>query len=152
MYRLVHPVINYTVRDLCKKEYHNHSKGCPNWNKKSGCPPQAKKIVDIIDLNNSVFAIWNRFNIGEHISNMQIKHPEWTEYQLRCCLYWQGRARKNLKGCIEEFKYWYKGYVILICPEANGVNVTATMQQIGIKLEWPPVRYSYQIVLAGKRT
>lgn len=32
---------------------------------------------------------------------------------------------------------------------AMGVNVTETIEKIGIKLEWPPVDTTYQIALAG---
>jgi hypothetical protein len=31
-----------------------------------------------------------------------------------------------------------------------GVNVTATMDNAGIMLEWPPKNVAYQIALAGK--
>jgi len=34
-------------------------------------------------------------------------------------------------------------------PEAYGVNVTATMAAVGIKLQWPPRDKTYQIALAG---
>lgn len=151
----IKPVIDYSVRDLCIKPYHNHKKGCPNWNKKKGCPPTAEKIEDVIDLTQTVFCIYNKFNLGKHTNKMEEKHPKWSEYQLRCCLYWQGKARKELKEKIELFRQYFDSkYIVLTCPEAHGVNVTATMKQLGINLEWPPVRYSYQIALAGcpKRT
>jgi hypothetical protein len=32
-----------------------------------------------------------------------------------------------------------------------GVNVTETMKQADIELEWPPMKYSYQIALAGTK-
>jgi len=40
--------------------------------------------------------------------------------------------------------------IIIKNPEGAGVNCTATMKKIGIKMEWPPIKYTYQIVLAGK--
>ena len=35
------------------------------------------------------------------------------------------------------------------CPEGAGVNITETMKNAGIILEWPPVNYTYQVALAG---
>jgi hypothetical protein len=34
-------------------------------------------------------------------------------------------------------------------PEAQGVNLTETMKNVGIILEWPPEKLAYQIVLSG---
>ncbi len=48
----INPVIDYSVRRLCVKPYPNHKKGCPNFNKKEGCPPTADffdKVYDLID-------------------------------------------------------------------------------------------------------
>ena len=41
--------------------------------------------------------------------------------------------------------------MVLYCPEAMGVNVTETMKNVGIILEWPPETVTYQIVIAGSR-
>ena len=43
------PVIEYSVRSLCSKEYPNHPHGCPNFGKRDTCPPKAlfwDKVVD----------------------------------------------------------------------------------------------------------
>jgi len=81
---------------------------------------------------------------------MRTKHPEWSERQLACCLYWQGTARKQLAERIKEFlKGQDEHLVVLRCPEATGVNVTATMKTLGIELERPPVIMAYQVALAG---
>ena len=82
---------------------------------------------------------------------MRGKHSNWSKRQLECCLYWQGTARKSLKKKIGEFLCSHSSLFIVSCPEASGVNLTATMKQIGIDLEWPPKEYTYQIVLAGNK-
>lgn len=143
------PIYNKNIRKLCLKSYYNHPKGCPNYNKKIGCPPNAQMIYETLDLNKDVFAIYNVFNLAEHIYRMNLKHPNWTERQLRCCLYWQPKARKQLREKIYEFLKIYKGYKIVNCPEAQGVNLTETMYDVGIILEWMPENIAYQIVLAG---
>ena len=57
---------------------------------------------------------------------------------------------EKIKGAkIKKFLIEHREYSIIACPEACGVNLTATMQKIGIELEWPPENVAYQIVLAG---
>jgi len=149
MFVQVEPVINHSVRGLCVRPYYNHPKGCPNFNKKVGCPPQAILFENEFDLNYPVYAIYNKFNLKEHMEKMKLKQPKWTEHQLRCVLYWQPKARNQLLVGIKEFIKEHKNYRISTCPEAQGINVTETMKNAGIELEWMPQVYAYQIALAG---
>jgi hypothetical protein len=83
---------------------------------------------------------------------MQTRHPDWSDRQLACCLYWQGTARKALNRVIERFKRQARlAYEVTRCPEAMGVNVTATMKGLGILLEWPPKNYAYQVAVGFVR-
>jgi hypothetical protein len=91
--------------------------------------------------------IWNKFPFGEHVARMRERHPDWSERQLACCLYWQGTARKQLEAEIEKFRRVRCTSVFRI-PEAHGVNVTATMERVGVYLEWPPKRWAYQVAIA----
>jgi len=162
----VEPVIDYSVRGLCVRPYPNHPKGCPNFDKRGTCPPDAPTIGQILDLQRPVYLVYNRFDFGAHVEKMRAKHPDWSQRQLENCLYWQGTARKRLKKKIyvarlKIFEVLSRPAVIppaqgfrlevLTVPEACGVNVTATMQKIGIQLEWPPVEYAYQVALIGVR-
>jgi len=157
---LVKPVIDLSVRSLCVAPYPDHKKGCPNFNHKLGCPPKAKKIYELINLDKPIYAVWNRFDLGAHVEKMCEKHPDWSERQLYCCLWWQPKARKQLKLRIMAAMRGLKelmaegltteGRLVLVaCPEAAGVDVTKTMANIGIELEWPPRKYAYQVVLIG---
>lgn len=153
-YIQVLPVLRASVRGLCTKPYHNHPKGCPNYGKKKGCPPQAPLLGDFMNMFKPIYLIWNCFPFGEHVERMRAKHPEWSSRQRECCLYWQGTARKQLKHHIAGFTLdisdqGIEKIVITGCPEAMGVNMTATADQAGIKLEWPPKRFAYQMALAG---
>jgi predicted metal-binding protein len=146
------PIIQFDeIRSLCRKPYSGHTKGCPNFGKKKFCPPGMKHLDDLIDLRKEVFAIYNVFDFKSHIEKMRSKHPNWTKRQLECCLYWQGTARKNLKNEIKKFLSGNKGFFIVQTPEAAGCNLTRTMGEVGILLEWPPVETTYQIVLAGRK-
>lgn len=148
-YAIVKPVLDYSVRNLCVRPYPLHPKGCPNFGKKDGCPPLAEPISEILDMAAPVYAIWNAFDLLAHVENMRLKHPHWSDRQLYCCLYWQPRARKYLEGQIHTFSTRIMARKVY-CPEAHGVNVTATMKTLGIELEWPPVNVAYQIILAGE--
>jgi len=151
-WKQVKPVVDSKVRELCTRRYPNHPRGCPNFDKKRGCPPSAPLIGRLLDLESPVYAVYNVFPLGQHVEKMRGRHPGWTERQLRNCLYWQGTARKSLKAEIEKFEVTrdHGGkLVVVMTPEACGVNVTETMKQVGIELEWPPVQYALQIALVG---
>lgn len=145
----VTPVVDYGVRKLCMLSYPGHKNGCPNYKKADRCPPSAPLIRDVIDLAKPVFAIYNVFQLHEHVARMKEKHPTWSDRQLRNCLYWQPSARAVLKVETQTFLREHPTSIIVRCPEGCGVNLTATMRNAGIELEWPPVQVAYQIVLAG---
>lgn len=149
-YQQVIPVIDYSVRGLCLKPYHGHKKGCPNFNHKLGCPPNVGFFDKMYDLTQPVYLIWNEFDLKTHVDNLRAKYPNWSDYQLKCCLYWQPRARKFLLEELKKFKKEFPEYHITKCPEAEGVNLTKIMNNIGITLEWPPENKTYQIALAAK--
>ena len=143
------PVIDRKVRGLCKKPYHNHPKGCPNFGIKEGCPPNIRLFDEEYDMNKPVYVIFNTFDLASQVNKMKAAHPEWSDRQLKCSRYWQGTTRKLLRQKIALFKNDHPDYNVTTCPEAMGVNVTETMKKIGIKLEWPPVSTTYQVALAG---
>jgi hypothetical protein len=162
----VKPVCDPKVRALCVRPYPGHPKGCPNFNYKKGCPPTAFRAWEIFNFDMPSFFIVNRFDFGEHVEKMRRAHPDWSKRQIECCLYWQSSARKQLTAEIERFEGLYTHaadaalgkkrdactpmrYQIERCPEAMGINVTESMKQVGIELEWPPKRWAYQIALAA---
>lgn len=144
-------VIDTAVRELCYRPYPNHPKGCPNYNKKKDCPPQAKFIYETLKGDSPIYAIWNCYDFARHVAKMKRLHPEWSKRQVECCLYWQPTARKSLKAEIQLFKAQYPALIVIGCPEGQGVNISATMQSIGVELEWPPVTVTYQVAIAGTR-
>lgn len=150
-YEIVRPVLDATVRALCTRPYANHPHGCPNHGRRRTCPPEAKPLEAVLDCAQPVWAIWTTFDLGAHVKRMRTRHPAWSWRQLVCCLYWQGTARKALRGEIECFHAEHSGLRVVGCPEACGVNVTATMATIGLHLQWPPKTITYQVALAGIR-
>jgi len=147
-------VIDKSVRGLCRRPYPNHPKGCPNYGKRSTCPPQVKLIDEIFDANKGFWIVWVDFDFASHCNNMKTKHPNWTQRQIECCLYWQGTAKKKLKEELQDVMYYLEGsenweLVNNLVPEAMGVNVTATMKNIGVELEWPPKKIVRKVALLG---
>ena len=141
-YHIINPIIDSIIPKLCKRPYYLHKNGCINYSRKKGCPPGVSLINRIIDLNEIVYIIYNKFDFKGHVERIRKKHPDWTKRQLECCLYWKGSARKKLKEKIRKFKEKFPQLFIINTPEARGVNLTETMKQIDINLEWPPLTYS----------
>jgi hypothetical protein len=144
------PIFDSEVRSLCCRPYPLHPKGCPNFGKVDRCPPRVLLLHDVFDLTSTCCVIWNTFPFGEHVARMKEIHPDWSERQLECCLYWQGTARRQLAASITAFKNLYPEFEVTTCPEAMGLNVTATMRAIGIELEWPPKKFTVQVAFAAK--
>ena len=150
-YQQIVPIIDSRVRSLCRRPYPGHPLGCPNWNKKDICPPQAPMLGTLIDLDHPVYAIWNEFDLAAQVDRMRERHPEWSWRQLVNCLYWQQTARNSLRAETHRFLRTIIGpWRIVQTPEACGVNMTETMQSLGVRLQWPPRTVTLQIVLAGK--
>lgn len=151
-YGVVIPVLDPLMRALCTQSYPGHKKGCPNYGKRATCPPSAPLLGDVFDLSKPVFAVWNIFDFDRHVSRMIYRHPAWSQRQLECCLWWQGTARAALQRRIMHFRKMVADAPYMTateCPEAMGVNVTETMKQVNVILEWPPKNYAVQVALAG---
>lgn len=138
-------------RSWCVLPYKNHKNGCPNYGKKPDCPPVVPMFDQVFDLTKPIYAIFSTYDLLAHTEKMKQKHPAWTETQRLNVLYWQGVARKKLKENIEKFNLHYKaqGYYSTMSPEAMGVNVTQTLANAGLILEWPARKTVYKIAFAG---
>jgi len=134
---------------LCRHPYHNHSRGCPNYGKKVGCPPDQPLIDKIFDFQRKIHLIYTEFDLAAHAKKMRALHLDWSEHQIYCVLYWQPKARQFQRQ--EEEKAMLKFNLDYICrsPEAHGVNVTELMEQIGVILEWPPRNITRLVSLGG---
>jgi len=147
--------------ELCRLPYPNHPKGCPNYGKKDLCPPRCPKLEAAFRMDQPFHLVWMRFDIGSHARRMKALHPEWSERQCYCCLYWQGTVRsrlRDLEDCFlntlyDDGYYGHPECVATQCAEAMGVNLTETMKlNCDIELEWPPKETVYKISLIGTPT
>ncbi len=146
-------VIDYSVRDLCFRRYPNHPKGCPNYGHRPMCPPRCPSVDDFYKVSFGFTIVYVSMDFAAHRKKMKSKHPNWSQRQIDCCLYWQGSLNKKLRE--EVFQLMRRkiafGYEASFCPEAMGVNVTATMKNLGVKLEWPPETVVYKVAIIGVR-
>ena len=147
----VSPRIDPRVRALCVRPYPLHPRGCPNVGKCDRCPPIAPLFGDAFDLERPVYAVVNDFDLAGHVTRMRERNPAWSDRQLRCVLYWQSKARKQLASRIDRTlaSSSCMGYSMTWCPEGMGVDVTTTLSEVGIDLEWPPIQIVRQVALLG---
>ena len=114
-------------------------------------------LYDYFDLAKPVWALWAEFDIAAQARKIKKAHPDWSRRQCVNCRYWQGTVRKFLREAATEWMQRCKTacpdhanqLALISCPEAMGVNVTATMKSIGVKLEWPPIKTSRMVYLVG---
>jgi len=144
-------LICHRVQRLCARPYPDHPHGCPNYGRKVGCPPLTPLLSDLYDMGGPFYAVYSAFDLGAHAMRMLDIHPEWSMRQARCCLYWQGGARKNLKGEIARFRWAFadRQWKVDSCPEARGVNISRVLLNAGLRLEWPVRTLAHQVALAG---
>jgi predicted metal-binding protein len=146
--------IDYRSRDWCKLKYPGHLKGCPNFGLVSHehCPPHCPKIENFIDLSKPHWFYICKFNLEKHANHLKEKHPDWSDKQIYCCLYWQGIARKHLNKGLEIFinsKIDNSDLTYTLLPEAMGVNVFKTLRRADIKFERNPKTFVLKIALIG---
>lgn len=147
----VEVAIDYKMRDLCRKPYYKHPKGCPNFGKKEDCPPK----IGLFDKTYRplVRVVAKNMDFRDYKNLRKKAHPNWSEKQLANPLYWQGMLRARLRQLVKEEleKIKDKNYEIVYNMEAMGVNVTETCRRAGLVLEWPPKNMVYQIALIAKK-
>jgi len=127
----------------CCLEYPNHKKGCPNF------PKCISERPDFLSLPNKKWiAVTEEFDLKEHAIKMKEKHPHWTERQCRNVLYWQNGVRSRLRKKTRKIYHPLRGDILLDIPEANGVNVFATMAKHGVFLKSNP-DYVTKVMIVG---
>ena len=141
--------VNLNVRNWCKFPYPGHPNGCPNFGKSKTCPPKVGIVTEIFDLGKPHWFAVMEFDIAYHADRMKNLHPQWSEKQCRCCLYWQNTVRKNLRIMCDDFIGSKNFYAYTLIPEAMGVNVFRTAHRVGVMLRRVIVHKLYKIALIG---
>ena len=148
-------IFNKGIQRLCKKPYRDHPNGCINYKKKEGCPPGQPLINKVFDFEKNLYVVYTLATIGQFADRMRHAHPDWSDRQCYNPRLWQPTARKAHDEEIERILAEHEGLAVNKSPEAHGVNVTETMGNIDIKLnwDWPPAHsiqnISYLVSMAG---
>jgi len=121
-------------RSMCIRPYHNHPKGCPNFGKKEGCPPNIPMFDQVYDINKPIYLIINEFNLLEHVNNMKKTHPDWSNYQLYNSRYWQGKSISVNKKVSYAWINEHSNLVLTNWVENMGVDLVKTLKQSDIDL------------------
>lgn len=159
----VTPIMDESVRDLCKRPYgwnpktrrYSHPKGCPNWGRRDTCPPKAVLLPEFFDMTKPILAVWVAYDLASHRKKAKAKHPDWSNRQCGNSRHWQNgvlaRLRREVKYNLERSPLFgnSKNLIATDRPEAMGVNVTETMKNVGVILEWPPVNIVRKIAFIG---
>ena len=145
-------VIDRRARDWCKLPYPNHPKGCPNYDKRSNCPPHQGFFEDVFDLPRPIYMVAIPFDILSYMERMKTLHPQWSPRQCRCVLYWQGKVRKALKSLMVEVRDSNGCNFMTDCPEAMGVNVIKTARKKGVSISVKPKNIVWKIGFVGSST
>jgi len=142
-------IFSRDTQDLCRRPYPGHPHGCPNFGRKPGCPPRQPLIDQVLDFSRPVYVIWVELNLTSWVKRMAGLHPKLKTYAQRANLrYWQPGLRSQLNSIVS--RATRDGLIeIAVGPEAHGVNASALMRLVGVKLEWPPKRLVCKVVLAG---
>lgn len=141
-------VVNSDAREWCRLPYPDHSYGCPNYDQRTSCPPQAPLVYDFIDSDGLCWLIVVAFDLQKHVARMKEAHPSWSDRQARCCLYWQGSVRKQLKSKASQLATIIGG-VYTLCPEAMGVDVFSTLHKHNVPICRNPTETVYKVALVG---
>lgn len=164
----------------CLKSYPRHPDGCGNYCDKSWCPPQAPVFPDMFDVSNyniieggyshgdanrmhllklkpgedpTLWLVIEPFNLGEWVRKLRAKTPSMSDAQARIPYLYQDRVRRRLEAKTQSYR-WVRSFPmeILMRPEANGVNLFATLRvNSGFQLEKNPMEMVYFISMIGKK-
>ena len=138
------------VRKWCLLPYPGHPHGYPMYGKRTGCPPIAPMLDELVE--PPFYLVIREFDLEAQEKQMRARHPEWSRKQCRNPRYWQQGLMRDLIREAEEFAAWnLPKSMILVRPEAHGVNLFSTCRIHGITIEKDPQRVVKKMVLIGKR-
>lgn len=149
-------IISANTVEWCKLPYPNHPKGCPNFGKRGGCPPDAPLWQSLVE--SPYLLVYQRFDLEAQENRMLKKHPNWSTRQARCCLYWQKSVTSSViaeaqKFVLLDYLFGSKSLYIIKNPEGAGVDLFRTCRLVGIELErdYLNQKYVYKMVLVGRK-
>lgn len=123
-------IFDKNVRDWCKIPYAGHPNGCPNYGKKSTCPPKSKYMEKIKSKYKFFYLIYVTFDFKNYKEyrkdNFGDKEP--TERQEKCLIYWQNSTNKALRDFVRPMLR--SDRLLLSC--GSGLFNSQSMESAGI--------------------
>lgn len=127
------------TRLWCQLPYPNHPRGCPNYSNKETCPPKASYKPEILNDYSNFLLVYAIFNLKKQKERMLLKHPNWSQKQASCLLYWQNSVKKILREYINEIYIRNKKKRIYLFSSGSGFSsmklnqgLIYSMEAIGI--------------------
>ncbi len=144
----VEPVLLPSRSDVCRACYPGHPDGCPKYGRHPDCPPRAAWFTRRFQGGVRIAAIV--FDFAGFLAWRRSLRPDWTEKALRNQRHWQKHLAAALNRSLERVDL-ADGEEVILNPEAQGIDVTATCARAGIRLEWPPKDKVHQVAMIARR-
>jgi len=134
----------------CRACYPGHPDGCPKYDQDDhpDCPPNAPWFGKSYDGPVRVAAVV--FDFAGFIAWRRRLRPGWTEKALRNPRHWQKHLAAALNGFLAGVDI-ADDEAIILNPEAQGIDVTATCAAAGLELEWPPRNRVCRVAIIARR-
>lgn len=147
------------IEDLCYRSYPRHPKGCPNIDKCEWLNIPTFGTILEYGRYTHFYLIYAKFDFKQYKKLREKEHPNWTENQIKCVLYWQKSVIRLLKNYLNNLNL--KDSYVLGCGsgfdvlhqkrvgsmENSCINVFSTMKLNGIKMEVKPENVIYLVCL-----
>lgn len=136
----VETLVMAKTKAWCRLAYPGHPRGCPKYAGacfgKNGRKKQ-RFIDEFIDTSKPMYIVYNEFDLEAFSKSLKARHPDWSDRQTRCVLYWQKGAKKSLREKVKcaVNAITPKPDFIESSPEEFGVNLYATCLRVGLKLD-----------------
>lgn len=148
----VETVFDPDIRTLCRRPYPDHPHGCPNYGKRSDCPPHAPFFPRAYDTSAPNYLAVVKFDFAKYLEERRVIHPDWTERALRNPRHYQGHLRADLSRFVGQIMPQMDcGYEPIFNPEAMGVDIASMFPKVGLQWEFPPQANNYRVCLIAKK-
>lgn len=136
-------IINKNTLKWCHLPYPNHPLGCMN----ILLCMDSKPIWEIADA--PFIFVGAKCDFKSYIKEMKELHPNWSERQLKNCLYWQRNIDNRLLIETRKIMWDKKLFFLTQRPEAHRIDVLSTMKNLGYDIERNPENIVWKINLIG---
>lgn len=140
-------VFKENIGQWCQLPYSEHKKGCPNYGKGLLCPPKSPFYRDIVKNWQCFSVVYAVIDLKGYKDEMRISHPNWSEKQLSCVLYWQRRVKVKLRSEVDKICNIGNDLVLgcgsgfgdCYSMESVGINVIQTLKNNNIEIDVKPI-------------